>query len=55
MCFVLLLLSGVPCLPDDVAQFRVRGALVLKAGREPSVALTQNQLSEEDRAKLKVR
>ncbi|KAI9539461.1 ER membrane protein complex subunit 10 [Dissostichus eleginoides] len=38
---------------DDVAQFRVRGALVLKAGREPSVALTQNQLSEEDRAKLK--
>ncbi|XP_063760936.1 ER membrane protein complex subunit 10 isoform X2 [Eleginops maclovinus] len=38
---------------DDVAQFRVRGALVLKAGREPSVSLTQNQLSEEDRTKLK--
>ncbi|XP_044037366.1 ER membrane protein complex subunit 10 isoform X2 [Siniperca chuatsi] len=38
---------------DDVAKFRVRGALVLKAGREPSVSLTQNQLSEEDRAKLK--
>ncbi|XP_047426764.1 ER membrane protein complex subunit 10 [Mugil cephalus] len=38
---------------DDVAEFRVRGALVLKAGREPSVSLSQNQLSEEDRAKLK--
>ncbi|XP_036946013.1 ER membrane protein complex subunit 10 isoform X2 [Acanthopagrus latus] len=38
---------------DDVAKFQVRGALVLKAGREPSVSLTQNQLSEEDRAKLK--
>ncbi|KAM3863964.1 ER membrane protein complex subunit 10 [Diretmus argenteus] len=38
---------------DDVAKFRVRGALVLKAGREPSVSLTQNQLSEEDRTKLK--
>ncbi|XP_045898956.1 ER membrane protein complex subunit 10 isoform X2 [Micropterus dolomieu] len=38
---------------DDVAKFRVRGALVLKAGREPSVSLSQNQLSEEDRAKLK--
>lgn len=40
---------------DDVAKFRVRGALVLKAGREPSVSLTQNQLSEEDRTKLKVK
>ncbi|XP_069021593.1 ER membrane protein complex subunit 10 isoform X2 [Embiotoca jacksoni] len=38
---------------DDIAKFRVRGALVLKAGREPSVSLTQNQLSEEDRTKLK--
>ncbi|XP_051244687.1 ER membrane protein complex subunit 10 isoform X1 [Dicentrarchus labrax] len=38
---------------DDVAKFKVRGALVLKAGREHSVSLTQNQLSEEDRAKLK--
>ncbi|XP_019111398.1 ER membrane protein complex subunit 10 isoform X2 [Larimichthys crocea] len=38
---------------DDVAKFQVRGALVLKAGREPSVSLTQNQLSEEDRSKLK--
>uniref|UniRef100_A0A8C2Z056 ER membrane protein complex subunit 10 n=2 Tax=Cyclopterus lumpus TaxID=8103 RepID=A0A8C2Z056_CYCLU len=37
----------------DVAKFRVRGALMLKAGREPSVSLTQSQLSEEDRAKLK--
>lgn len=39
---------------DDVANFQVRGALVLKAGREPSVSLSQNQLSEEDRTKLKV-
>ncbi|XP_054463660.1 ER membrane protein complex subunit 10 isoform X2 [Anoplopoma fimbria] len=38
---------------DDVAKFRVRGALVLKAGREPSVSLTPSQLSEEDRTKLK--
>ncbi|XP_078126199.1 ER membrane protein complex subunit 10 isoform X2 [Sander vitreus] len=38
---------------DDVAKFRVRGTLVLKAGREPSVSLTQSQLSEEDRTKLK--
>ncbi|KAM9843113.1 ER membrane protein complex subunit 10 [Aulostomus maculatus] len=38
---------------DDVAKFRVRGALVLKAGREPSASLNQNQLSEEDRVKLK--
>ncbi|XP_029292615.1 ER membrane protein complex subunit 10 isoform X2 [Cottoperca gobio] len=38
---------------DDIAKFRVRGALVLKAGREPSVSLTQSQLSEEDRSKLK--
>ncbi|KAM3597463.1 uncharacterized protein V6R79_004969 [Siganus canaliculatus] len=38
---------------DDVAKFQVRGALVLKAGREPGITLTQNQLSEEDRTKLK--
>ncbi|XP_029997918.1 ER membrane protein complex subunit 10 isoform X2 [Sphaeramia orbicularis] len=38
---------------DDVANFRVRGALVLKAGREQSVSLSQNLLSEEDRTKLK--
>ncbi|KAM6904689.1 ER membrane protein complex subunit 10 [Xenentodon cancila] len=38
---------------DDAAKFQVRGALVLKAGREPSVSLSQNQLSEEDRTKLK--
>ncbi|XP_042360970.1 ER membrane protein complex subunit 10 isoform X2 [Plectropomus leopardus] len=38
---------------DDVAKFRVRGALGLKGGREPSVSLSQNQLSEEDRTKLK--
>ncbi|XP_041826387.1 ER membrane protein complex subunit 10 isoform X2 [Melanotaenia boesemani] len=38
---------------DDVAKFQVRGALVLKAGREPGVSLTQNQLTDEDRTKLK--
>ncbi|XP_037332703.1 ER membrane protein complex subunit 10 isoform X1 [Pungitius pungitius] len=38
---------------DDVAKFRFRGSLLLKAGREPSVSLTPSQLSEEDRAKLK--
>ncbi|KAG7504909.1 hypothetical protein JOB18_019319 [Solea senegalensis] len=38
---------------DDIAKFQVRGALVLKGGREPSVSLSQNQLSEEDRIKLK--
>ncbi|XP_008327851.1 ER membrane protein complex subunit 10 isoform X2 [Cynoglossus semilaevis] len=38
---------------DDVAKFSVRGALVLKGGREPTVSLSQNQLSEEDRIKLK--
>uniref|UniRef100_A0A3Q4BC73 ER membrane protein complex subunit 10 n=1 Tax=Mola mola TaxID=94237 RepID=A0A3Q4BC73_MOLML len=38
---------------DDLAMFRARGALVMKAGREPSVSLAQNQLSEEDRTKLK--
>ena len=40
---------------DDLATFRVRGALILKPGREPAVSLSQNQLSEEDRTKLKVR
>uniref|UniRef100_A0A1A7WR10 ER membrane protein complex subunit 10 n=1 Tax=Iconisemion striatum TaxID=60296 RepID=A0A1A7WR10_9TELE len=38
---------------DDTAKFLVRGALLLKTGREPSVSLSQNQLSEEDRVKLK--
>ncbi|XP_062337490.1 ER membrane protein complex subunit 10 isoform X1 [Osmerus eperlanus] len=38
---------------DDMPLFRTRGALLLKAAREPSVALSQNQLSEEDRTKLK--
>ncbi|XP_061568577.1 ER membrane protein complex subunit 10 [Cololabis saira] len=38
---------------DDTAKFQVRGALVLKSGREPGVSLTQSQLSEEDRSKLK--
>ena len=55
MLSVLFLLSVVLLVSDDVAKFQVRGALVLKAGREPSVSLTQNQLSEEDRAKLKVK
>ncbi|XP_015248567.1 PREDICTED: ER membrane protein complex subunit 10 isoform X2 [Cyprinodon variegatus] len=38
---------------DDVAKFQSRGSLLLKTGREPSVSLAQNQLSEDDRAKLK--
>uniref|UniRef100_A0A096M858 ER membrane protein complex subunit 10 n=2 Tax=Poecilia TaxID=8080 RepID=A0A096M858_POEFO len=38
---------------DDVAKFQSRGSLLLKTGREPSVSLTQNQLSEDDRSKLK--
>ncbi|KAF3699816.1 ER membrane protein complex subunit 10 Precursor [Channa argus] len=38
---------------DDLAKFQVRGSLLLKAGREPGVLLSQNQLSEEDRTKLK--
>lgn len=40
---------------DDAAKFRTRGVLLLKAGREPSISVSQNQLSEEDRIKLKVR
>lgn len=40
--------------PDDVAKFQVRGALLLKPGREPGVSLSQNPLSDEDRTKLKV-
>lgn len=55
MLSVLFLLPVVLLVSDDVAKFQVRGALVLKAGREPGVSLTQNQLSEEDRAKLKVK
>ncbi|XP_054907995.1 ER membrane protein complex subunit 10 isoform X1 [Poeciliopsis prolifica] len=38
---------------DDVAKFQSRGSLLLKTGREPSVSLSQNQLSEDDRSKLK--
>ncbi|XP_053707131.1 ER membrane protein complex subunit 10 isoform X1 [Synchiropus splendidus] len=38
---------------DDVAKFSLRGSLLLKAGREPGVSLSQSQLSEEDRVKLK--
>uniref|UniRef100_A0A674P5H0 ER membrane protein complex subunit 10 n=1 Tax=Takifugu rubripes TaxID=31033 RepID=A0A674P5H0_TAKRU len=38
---------------DDAAKFRPRGVLLLKAGREPSISVSQNQLSEEDRIKLK--
>ncbi|XP_053299584.1 ER membrane protein complex subunit 10 isoform X2 [Pleuronectes platessa] len=38
---------------DDVAKFQVRGALILKPGREPTASLSQNQLSGEDRTKLK--
>ncbi|KAL0993314.1 hypothetical protein UPYG_G00106000 [Umbra pygmaea] len=38
---------------DDASQFRVRGALQLRGGREPSVSLSQSQLSEEDRSTLK--
>ncbi|KAM9393819.1 ER membrane protein complex subunit 10 isoform 2-T2 [Pholidichthys leucotaenia] len=38
---------------DDVAHFRPRGSVVLKTGREPSVSLSQNQLTEEDRVRLK--
>lgn len=38
---------------DDAPVFRGRGAILLKAGREPSVALSQSQLSEADRTKLK--
>ncbi|XP_077386766.1 ER membrane protein complex subunit 10 isoform X1 [Festucalex cinctus] len=38
---------------DDVSKFRVRGALLLKAGREPGVSLSQNQLTQDDRVKLK--
>ncbi|KAJ7989514.1 hypothetical protein DPEC_G00305340 [Dallia pectoralis] len=38
---------------DDVPQFRVRGALELKGGRETTASLSQNQLSDEDRSSLK--
>lgn len=40
---------------DDAAKFRTRGLLLLKAGRESSVSVSQNQLSEEDRVRLRVR
>ncbi|XP_061557525.1 ER membrane protein complex subunit 10 isoform X2 [Phycodurus eques] len=38
---------------DDVGRFRVRGTLLLKAGREPGASLNQNQLSHDDRVQLK--
>ncbi|XP_051904087.1 ER membrane protein complex subunit 10 isoform X1 [Hippocampus zosterae] len=38
---------------DDVGRFRVRGALLLKAGRESGVSLSQNHLTQDDRIKLK--
>ncbi|XP_057673475.1 ER membrane protein complex subunit 10 isoform X2 [Corythoichthys intestinalis] len=38
---------------DDVGRFRGRGALQLKAGKDPGVTLSQNQLSQDDRIKLK--
>ncbi|KAM9784479.1 ER membrane protein complex subunit 10 isoform X2 [Syngnathus typhle] len=37
----------------DVGKFRVRGALLLKGGRDPGVTLSQNQLTQDDRVKLK--
>lgn len=43
------------CSADDAARFRPRGVLLLTAGRDAGVALSQSQLSEEDRARLKVR
>lgn len=43
------------CLIDDVPKFRLRGALQFRGGRESSVYLAQNQLSEKDRNTLKVR
>lgn len=50
----LIATNFVSVVPDDVAKFRTRGVLLLKAGRETSISLSQNQLSEEDRIKLKV-
>lgn len=50
----LMATNFVSVVPDDVAKFRTRGVLLLKAGRETSISLSQNQLSEEDRIKLKV-
>ncbi|XP_056609036.1 ER membrane protein complex subunit 10 isoform X2 [Triplophysa dalaica] len=38
---------------DDVPRFRLRGALQFRGGRESSVYLSQNQLSEKDRNTLK--
>ncbi|XP_075871481.1 ER membrane protein complex subunit 10 isoform X2 [Nelusetta ayraudi] len=38
---------------DDVARWSGRGSLVLRAGREPAASLSQNQLSESDRTRLK--
>uniref|UniRef100_A0A3B3Z6V0 ER membrane protein complex subunit 10 n=1 Tax=Periophthalmus magnuspinnatus TaxID=409849 RepID=A0A3B3Z6V0_9GOBI len=44
---------NISLVSDDITNFRVRGSLILKPGREQSVSLSQNQLSEEDRIKLK--
>lgn len=38
---------------DDVARWSGRGSLALRAGREPAASLSQNQLSESDRTRLK--
>ncbi|XP_036409129.1 ER membrane protein complex subunit 10 isoform X2 [Megalops cyprinoides] len=38
---------------DDTSRFRVRGALLLKGGRETTVSLSQGQLTEEERNTLK--
>ncbi|KAI7803541.1 ER membrane protein complex subunit 10 isoform X2 [Triplophysa rosa] len=38
---------------DDVPRFRLRGAIQFRGGRESSVYLAQNQLSEKDRNTLK--
>ncbi|XP_051995546.1 ER membrane protein complex subunit 10 isoform X2 [Xyrauchen texanus] len=38
---------------DDVPRFRLRGALQFRGGRENSVYLSQNQLTEKDRNTLK--
>ncbi|XP_069048029.1 ER membrane protein complex subunit 10 isoform X2 [Lepisosteus oculatus] len=38
---------------DDSPQFGLRGALLLKPGRESGLSLSQNQLTEEERNKLR--
>lgn len=54
LSFVIYLVIYLFIFSDDVGKFQVRGALLLKPGREPSVSLSQNPLSDEDRTKLKV-